>query len=39
MKIRETLKMLDDHTQLTSMYDITGGQEIKMMEITLKKMK
>jgi hypothetical protein len=38
MKMRETLKMVDDHTQVTAMYDITGGKEIKMMEITLKHM-
>ncbi|WP_461449082.1 DUF1579 domain-containing protein [Mucilaginibacter sp.] len=38
MKMRETLKMVDAHTQVTAMYDITGGKEIKMMEITLKKM-
>jgi len=38
MKMRETLKMVDDHTQVTAMYDITGGNEIKMMEITLKHM-
>ena len=38
MKMRETLKMVDDHTEVTAMYDITGGKEIKMMEITLKHM-
>ena len=36
MKMRETLKMVDDHTQVTAMYDITGGKEIKLMEITFK---
>ena len=36
MKMRETLKMIDDHTQVTAMYDITGGKETKIMEITLK---
>jgi len=38
MKMRETIKMIDDHTQVTAMYDITGGQEKKVMEITLKHM-
>jgi len=36
MKMRETLKMVDDHTQVTAMYYITGGKEIKLMEITFK---
>ena len=38
MKMRETLKMVDDHTEVTAMYDITGGKEIKIMQITLKLM-
>jgi len=38
MKMRETLKMVDDHTEVTAMYDITGGKETKLMEIILKLM-
>ena len=38
MKMQETLKMVDDHTEVTAMYDITGGKETKLMEITLKQM-
>ncbi|WP_259067804.1 DUF1579 domain-containing protein [Mucilaginibacter sp. X4EP1] len=38
MKMRETLKMVDDYTEVTAMYDITGGKETKIMEITLKHM-
>jgi hypothetical protein len=38
MKMRETLKMVDDHTEVTAMYDITGGKEVKLLEITLKHM-
>jgi len=38
MKMRETLRMVDDYTEVTAMYDITGGKETKIMEITLKHM-
>ena len=38
MKMRETLKMVDDHTEVTAMYDVTSGKETKLMEITLKHM-
>jgi len=38
MKMQETLKTVDDHTEVTAMYDITGGKETKLMEITLKHM-
>jgi len=38
MKMRETLKMVDDHTEVTAMYEITGGKETKLMEIILKHM-
>ena len=38
MKMRETIKMVDNNTQVTDMYDITGGKNTKVMEITMKRM-
>lgn len=38
MKMRETIQMVDDNNQVVIMYDITGGKEIKEMEIKLKRM-
>jgi hypothetical protein len=38
MKMRETIKMVDDHTQVMKMYNITGDKEIESMVITLKRM-
>ena len=38
MKMRETIKVIDNNTQVTEMYNMTGGKEVKTMEIKLKRM-
>ncbi len=38
MKMRETIKMVDDNTQITEMYNLTDGKEVKNMEIKMKRM-
>jgi hypothetical protein len=38
MTMRETIQLVDDHTQVIAMYDITGGKNLKNMEIKLKRM-
>ncbi len=38
MRMRETIKMTDNNTQLVEMYNLTGGKEIKTMEIRVKRM-
>jgi len=38
MKMRETIKMVDDNTQVIEMYSMMGGKETKNMEIKLKRM-
>lgn len=38
MKVRETIKMIDNNTQLIEMYNMTGGKEVKTMELKVKRM-
>jgi hypothetical protein len=38
MTMHETIQMPDGQTQIITMYDITGGKNMKMMEIKLKRM-
>ena len=37
-KMRETIQMVNDNTQIITMYDITSGKAVKNMEINLKRM-
>ena len=37
MKMRETIRMIDDNNMVMEMYTITGGKEVKNMEIKLKR--
>ncbi len=38
MKMRQTIKIIDNNTQVMEMYNMTGGKEVKTMEIKVKRM-
>jgi hypothetical protein len=38
MKMRQTIKIIDDNNEMIAMYSVTGDKEVKIMEIKLKRM-
>ena len=36
-KVRQTIKIIDNNTQVMEMFSLTGGKEVKTMEIKVKR--